>query len=352
VAALLRERPVLPLPGADRIVVLLVDGLGHDQLPGDAQVAPFLAQMTPLVPDGIDAAFPSTTAASIASIGTGLAPGEHGMVGASFWLPELDNILFPLRWRERPNARAVQPEPTLFERAEAANIAVTAVGARAFAGSGLTVAALRGGRYIGADSPGETVVAVADAVSGPAPGLVYGYFSAVDKSGHVHGVGSPQWELDLFHTDLAISQIAQRLPRGTLLLVTGDHGMINCSEEDRVTIDGPEFARGVRRIAGEPRMRHIYLRRGAAAADVALQWQDLLGDRAVVLTRDEAVAQGLFGRIAPGVGQRIGDVLALPTHHTALVSERFDSIVSGLRGQHGGLTRAERRVPLLGWLAG
>ena len=351
VALLTGESMTLPLPSAERVVVVLVDGLGRDILSDATGAAPFLSSLTPVVPEGIDAVFPSTTAASLTSLGTGLPPGEHGVVGASFWMAETDNILFPLGWRERPDPWVVQPERTMLERAAAAGIATTVVSERSFAGSGLTVAALRGGRFLGADSPGEVVVALAAAAAEHPPTLSYGYFHTVDKSGHIHGAGSQQWLLDLQYTDLAIAHLAERLPHGTLLLVTGDHGMVNCPDDARISIDDHVLQAPLRRLAGEPRMRHLYLKPGAAPADVALGWQRVLGDAAVVVTREEAIAEGLFGAVAPGIEERIGDVLAIPTGNVALVSQKFDSIVSSLRGQHGGLTEVERRVPLLGWVA-
>lgn len=348
--ALLTGQPmVLPYPAADRVVVVLVDGLGRDSLAAAAASAPFLTAMTPIVADGIDAVFPSTTAASITSLGTGLAPGSHGVVGASFWLPETDGILFPLGWRDRPEPRLVQPEPTVLQQAAAAGVAATVVSERSFAGSGLTTAALRGGRYVGADSPGEVVIGLAAAAAEPPPTLVYGYFHTVDKSGHIHGAGSEQWLLDLHYTDCALADLAERLPRGTLLLVTGDHGMVNCPDDARVNVDEPALHAPLRRMAGEPRMRHLYVKQGYPAADAAGVWQRHLGDAAAVVTRDEAVAAGWFGPVAAGLDERIGEVIALPTGDGALVSQRFDSIVSGLRGQHGGLTSVELRVPLLGW---
>lgn len=347
--ALQREPRVLPIPDADRIVVLLVDGLGHHMLPLGRAQAPFLSAMVPLAPDGIDAAFPSTTATSLSSFGTGLPPGGHGIVGAAFWLPELDNVLSPLGWRDKPNPRMVQPEPTVFDAAQRAGIATAVVGPRSFNGGGLTVSALRGSPYTGADSPGETIVAIAAAASAAPPVLVYGYFGDVDKSGHIHGVGSQQWLLDLQWTDRAVEALAQRLPKRTLLLVTADHGMVDCPIERRTSIDEPAFAQGVRRISGEPRMRHIYVRPGTDPREVAARWRDRLGDRACVLTRGDAVSAGLFGAVSHGVAERIGDVLALPTGDGSLVSERIDSIVSGLLGQHGGLTEVERKVPLLAW---
>lgn len=348
-AALMRVDPTLPVPAADRIVVLLIDGLGHHQLPIGAKVAPFLSAMTPLRPGGIDTAFPSTTATALTSLGTGLPPGRHGIVGAAFWLPDLDGVLSPLGWRDKPNAVVVQPEPTVFDAARKAGIAATVVGPRAFSSGGLTAAALRGARYVGADSPGELIMAIPEAASAAAPTLVYGYIGEVDKTGHIHGVGSQQWLLDLQWTDRAVAAIAERLPAGTLLLVTADHGMVNCPDAARIDIDGEAFGSGVRRIAGEPRMRQVYLRPGASAERVADRWQHLLADRAVVVTRQRAVAAGLFGQVGYGMSERIGDVLALPVGDFALVSQKVDSIVSGLRGQHGGLTDPERRVPLLAW---
>lgn len=348
--ALLTGDPmVLPYPAAERVVLVLVDGLGRDLLAEAGDAAPFLASMSAIVPEGIDAVFPSTTAASITSLGTGLPPGGHGMVGASFWLPEHDNVLFPLRWRERPEPLAVQPEPTVLQQAAATAVAVTVVSERSLAGSGLTSAALRGGRYVGADSPGEIVVALAAAAAEPPPALVYGYFHAVDKSGHIHGAGSEQWLLDLRYTDRAIADLADRLPRGTLLLVTGDHGMVNCPDAARINVDDHALHAPLRRMAGEPRMRHLYVRPGFSAADAAAVWQRHLGDAAVVLTRQQAIDAGLFGPVGTGIAERIGDAIALPTGDGALVSQRYDSIVSSLRGQHGGLTERELKVPLLGW---
>lgn len=348
--ALLTGQPtVLPYPTAHRVVVVLVDGLGRDILAEYAGAAPFLAQMTPIVPDGIDAVFPSTTPVSITSLGTGLTPGEHGVVGQSFWLPEADQMLFPLRWRDRPEPLAVQPEPTVLQTATAAGIAVTVVSERAFAGSGLTAVALRGGHYFGTDSAGAAVMALAAAAAEPPPTLTYGYFSNVDKSGHVYGAGSDQWLLDLEYTDRALADLAQRLPRDTLLLVTGDHGMVNCPDDARIDVDNPALHAPLRGLAGEPRMRHLYLKPGHSAEQTAALWRRHLGEAAVVVTRTEAIDAGWFGPVATGIDDRIGDVLALPTGDGALVSARFDAIVSSLRGQHGGLSARELRVPLLGW---
>jgi hypothetical protein len=346
-ASLLGVPGPLPLPAADRVVVLLVDGLGAEQLPLADGAAPFLAAMAPVVPDGLDAGFSSTTPVSITTLGTGLPPGRHAMVAPSFLLPATGRGLSPLGWRDDPDPLTVQPAPTVFEQATRAGVACTNVGVRMFVGSGLTVAALRGARDVGADSPGEQVPAVAQAAAAARSTLTYSYFPAVDKSGHLHGAGSTQWQLDLEFTDRAIGLIADRLPGGTLLLVTSDHGMLNCPDERRIDVDGEDFLRGVRYLSGEPRVRHVYARAGVPAQELADRWAAMLGDAAVVATRQEVVEAGWYGPTSPEAAARIGDVVAVATADHALVSRRFDALVSSLRGQHGGLTRTEQKVPLL-----
>jgi len=68
-----------------------------------------------------------------------------------------------------------------------------------------------------------------------------------------------------------------------------------------------------------------------------------------VMSRDQAVAEGLFGVVDPGLADRIGDVLAVATGSAVLASSSIDSLSSSLRGQHGALTEAEMAIPLLAW---
>ena len=119
-STLLRAPARLPIPATDRVVVLLVDGLGHELLRLAETDAPFLCAMQPLLADGLDSPFPSTTATSLTSFGTGLTPGVHGLVGTSFWPPEKDDVLYPLGWWDRPNPFVVQPERTVLQDAAAA----------------------------------------------------------------------------------------------------------------------------------------------------------------------------------------------------------------------------------------
>ena len=112
---------VLGLPNAERYVVVLVDGLGWHLVRGAIRDAPYLAS---LLGDGkpITAGVPSTTVTSLASLGTGLPPGQHGMAGYTTRVPSTGEILNALTWESDLVARAYQPKPTLFERAVEAGV--------------------------------------------------------------------------------------------------------------------------------------------------------------------------------------------------------------------------------------
>ena len=322
------------------VTVLLIDGLGWGALHRHRDVAPRLAG---LAGSGITATFPTTTPTSLASLGTGLSPGEHGIVGAGFWLPETGQVLHPLSWGDQPHPIAVQPEETILERAARRGIDVRSVSPRPYEHSGLTRAALRGGTYCGADSFGERVSEVASAAQS-SRSLTYAYWGDLDRTGHVHGVDSEAWREELRHIDGFVSRIIDLLPRRHILVVTSDHGMIDCR---RVDIDAdPRLRHGVRLVSGEPRMRHVYTRPGAAD-EVAATWAHVLGDDAWVLTRRQAIDAGLFGAVWPDNVERIGDILALARGDVALVSAAVDKTVSGLLGQQGSLTQEDLRVPLL-----
>lgn len=344
----------LNLPRCERAVVLLIDGLGLVPLQqvlaqGDIH-APAIADA---VPNGgsLRSPFPSTTPAGLAALGTGLDVGCHGFVGASFVLPETGHVLWPLSWRDDPLPAAVQPEPTVLEQAAAAGIAVSSISPRAFEDSGLTRAVLRGGTYVGADSFGERVGHTARALKGRGPSLVYAYWGDLDKTGHVHGVGSVDWRYELELVDLMVRRILDVVPSGTRVLVTADHGMLDTTPADRIHLDEyRDLRHAVTHIAGEPRVRHVYTKAGAAA-DVAATWRAVLGDRAQVVLRDDAVARGWFGEVDPVLADRIGDVVVAATGTTVLSSEAIDSRTSALVGQHGSFTDAEMAIPLLQWEA-
>ncbi len=334
-------------PQARRGVVVLVDGLGARQLSRRLGHAPWFRAHVDLSRT-VTAGFPSTTATSMGSFGTGTPPGAHGMLGYEVLVPEEDRVFNELSWEDGPLPERWQPHPTWFERAAAAGLDVVRIGPGFFDGSGLTQAALRGGRFRAAESLAARVDAALTAVRATPRSLVYLYWGEVDKLGHVHGPESFEWTEELESVDRELARLAAGLPDDASLTVTADHGMLACPHETRVDVaDEPALRAGVRHLGGEPRATHVYCEPGASA-DVAAAWTTLLGDRAWVRTRDQAVAAGLFGPVDPAHLARIGDLVVVADgDFTVVDSARMRPQLLALRGMHGALSGEELDVPVV-----
>ena len=289
---------------------------------------------------------PSTTATSLTSLGTGLSPGAHGLVGFTSRIPGTERLLNALMWDKAVDPVEWQPHPTAFSRLVTAGVAATVVNKRDFARSGLTMAAHRGAEFVGADRVGERIAAVV-AASAVRPSLTYVYDADLDWTGHKFGVASTQWLQQLSMVDAEAEQMRETLPPHVRLLVLADHGMIDSPDEARVDVDEHLVLRdGVALLGGEARFRHLYCSRGAVE-DVVATWRETLGDRAEVLTRDDAVLRGWFGTTDASVLPRIGDVLVACRGDAAIVSTADFPYEKTLVGLHGSLTPAEMLIPML-----
>lgn len=354
-----RRLPGLPLPEDVRAVVLVViDGLGRRLLDSHAELAPTLAAAHGIT---LDAPFPTTTATSLTSIGTGTPPGRHGITGMSMAVPHDDRPLVTLTWswirqdldldaRDDVVPESFQPLPTALELARDDGLRTVTVLRPEFATSGLTRAGLRGGEVVGATGREETLTAaVAAAAVSDRPAVVYAHHGDLDALGHLTGPGSGQWCAELAAIDAAVTRAATDLPPDVALVITADHGMVHVPPEGCVELaDAPALLDGVRVLTGDPRARQLHVRAGAAP-DVAAAWQEACAGLAHVRTRDEAIDAGWFGpEIAEHIRPRIGDVVVSASRlDVAWVHREADLFGGRLLGQHGALTPEELEVPAL-----
>lgn len=333
----------LDLPSAPRYVVMLVDGMGFDLLRDHAMAAPFLSSLP--LGDPMTVGVPSTTATSLTSLGTGLNAGRHGVLGYTNRIPGTNQRLNSLKWDQPVDPLEWQPHETVLQRLQADDIAVTVVNDAMFAESGLTLCSQRGVPFRGIETVWERLDEIVDASELSAQSIVYAYESRLDHAGHARGCGSPEWEAMLTTIDTDLRLLREDLPADAVLVVTADHGMVDVPKEGRFDLDQhPELRKDVTLVAGEARFRHIHTRDGAAE-DVALRWQQMLGDRAVVRTQDGV--EEWFGPIDPLVRPRIGDVLVASLGNFAVFSSVDFAIEQRMTGFHGSVTPTEMRVPLL-----
>ncbi|WP_317618872.1 alkaline phosphatase family protein [Cellulomonas palmilytica] len=336
----------LGVPTAPRVCVVLVDGLGHLNLAERSGHAPFLRRAS-AGSEPVTSTFPSTTATALGTFGTGVAPGGTGMLGYTVRVPGTGALANLVQWSGAPEPEEFQPHASTLELLVGAGVPVTSVGPARFAGSGLTRAALRGAHYVPAESLADRVDAALRALR--EPGLAYLYWGDVDKVGHHQGVGSHAWGDALADADAEIARLARSLPRGTVLVVTADHGMVDVDPAQRWDVaTDPRLAADVALVAGEPRASHVHVEPGVPLERVRDTWRDVLGDAALVLTRDEVVGAGLLGPVTDRVLPVVGDLMVAMTGAATVVDTRTQTAASlDMVGVHGSLTPQEMLVPCI-----
>lgn len=351
----LAELPPARLAAVSNLVLLVVDGLGYDLLaerPGP--LAPYLR-------GHLTSVFPSTTAAAIPTFMTGLPPSRHGLTGWHMWLREVGALLAILPLSARPGAPLAEP---LSPRAELPQ--------RLFRHDTLYQSMDRTSYVVSphfiADSPFNRYHS-RDAVKQPYHGLdglfaalgqltakagrkfVYGYWPDYDSAAHEHGCRSPQAlaAVDAFAAAFC-AWLEQIRGSDTLVLVTADHGFIDCPPERQIALaDHPLLAECLALpLCGERRAAWCYLKPGMAPVFEAYVRQHL-AHAARAVPREQLLAEGWFGPgpCHPELAARIGDYALLMADdwviHDTLPGETPYTLI----GHHGGLSPAEMRVPLL-----
>lgn len=344
----------LGLKPARRTVVVLVDGLGAELLRAHGGHAPTLQRAQKAASSTVlDSVFPSTTAAALTSLATGATPSQHGIVGYDSFDPERRRVVNQLGgWPGDLDSLAWQPVPTLFETLHPARTVVT-VSRPKFKDSALTKAGLRGGLFVEATSPTARVQHTLSALKEHRDVLVYLYWDDLDKAGHGHGTGSRQWLDALEELDGAMRRLVSKVDDGTRVVLTADHGMVDVAPEGRVDYaQNEELLGGVEFTAGEPRAVQLHFSCDASAGqreETAAAWRRWMGKDGWVLTREQVRSAGWFGPTwREGVEGRVGDLVIAVRGPLALFDgRRVAPHAFEMVGQHGSLTEAERRVPLL-----
>ncbi len=327
---------------ARQVVLLVLDGLGWEQLERRRHLAPAMGEMEG---GAITSVAPTTTATALTSIALGQSPARHGMVGYRLRVdgPTGDEVLNVLRWRTvSGDARAFLP-PLVFQPQPAfAGAGVPVVTRAEFLTSGFTIAHLSGSRQVGWWLPSGVPVEVKGLLAS-GERFVYAYYDGVDKIAHIHGFGD-HYDAEVVAADRLVADLQAVLPAGAALVVTADHGQVQVGRS--VSPVDPEIAGDTSMMSGEGRFRWLHARPGRAEA-LAEAARQRYRDEAWVWTIDELDGGGWFGGpLPPPTRRRLGDVALVPFLPVAY-QDPADTGEMRLVCRHGSLTPAEMLVPCL-----
>jgi hypothetical protein len=331
------------LAAGERVALILLDAFGlellrrHDDHPlvRRLRVSPLRTQ------------FPSTTTAHVTTAHFGVPVQTHGLYEWNILEPSLGTLICPLRFSlagsdvpedltGRLDPAVLAPGPTFYETLGAP---AAVLHPKMIAPSTYTRLATRGARLYGFTELAAGLRRLSEVLSeAEAPAYAFLYWDAIDRVGHEHGPGSPQ-----FHAEArsALDALDEQLGalRDVTVLLCADHGQVDVSPERLDYLDDlwPELPSLLahRRPAGSSRDAFLHVRAEQAETVIA-GLTDRLGERARVLP-----AADLFDAIGPRLQARLGDVAVLPAPgrqvwlRSAAANERW------FRGQHGGLDPAE-----------
>lgn len=341
-----QARQALGFPEARSAIVALVDGLGFWNIAMRVGHAPYLRSLLSHTENEhpISTCMPSTTVAAMGTFGTGTCPGMTAMTGYTQRNPQTGNIAQLIQFKDSLPPHELQQQPTVFEQL-ARHTRVTSVGLPKFADSPLTQAALRGATYQGHISPSSRIALACRAAT--TPGLTYLYIRDTDKVGHNYGWDSLQWTEAFERVDAQLSLLRRSAPKGTLIVIVADHGMISADPEQCIDIaEHPGLAQGVAQLGGEPRAPMLYVEPSHDVEEVAERWRDRLAGRAVVQTRDEAISSGVYGLVEDRVKPMIGDIVVAALHRVTIVDSRTQSEKAiSLPSVHGSRSAVEMDIP-------
>lgn len=340
---------------AEHVVVLFVDALGFQQFERVYEDVPLLSSfaeagtVTPLT-----STYPSETAACVTTMHTASDPIEHGLLGWNAYDPEADAVYESLPYAALDGGDISLAPSELFDRDPIyGDLAAAGVDPHVVEpdhGPGYSDGALHGATTHFYESESGFAPTLTDVIqNAAAPSYTYAYTPVVDTAAHEHG---PDGDVH----DAAVANVCESLRRAfasvdnetaadTLVCLVADHGQVDVSDattaldETGVTEHLETDRSGNPLVLGGP--RNVHLR--TTDRDTA---RDCLSDLdALVLTREEALDAGLWGRGNPGpvFDRNCGDLLVVP-REGMLVPSRADPEFS-MAGMHGGMASKEMLVP-------
>lgn len=334
----------LQLPSVRHSLVIFVDGLGSENLQSAGGHARFLNSRPRT---SLRCEFPSTTATSISGFATGKRSNEHGVIGYSVFNRSLaigQNLL--TGWKSRSDAAVFKKVECLAEKSN--SIKVRVLGPSAYQDSGFTELTMANAEYTCADAIDDRFRFAEDLVR-VQNSLTYLYVPELDQLAHKHGVKSSQWLDALESIDARIGNLVDQLPVGVGVLVTADHGVIDVSSRDQVLLDEFRwYSQMVLHTAGDPRCNFVYLNNLEDLQNLRSALEEEFGAVAYICSVEDLKISGWADWTSADLFEIVPDLVIIWRENLVGYDRRLSKPQHlKMIGQHGGISDAETRIPLI-----
>lgn len=358
----------------DAVVLFLIDGFGW-RFFEKFQDTPFLKRLTR---DGkvekLTSQFPSTTAAHLTTIHTGLPVGQSGVYEWFYYEPQLDRIIAPLLFsyagdnqrdtlKGQIKARKLYPNETLYQQLGNLGFHSHVFGGYGYTPSPYSNIVMRGAKLHSFKTLGEALVNFGITLdTQKKPALFHFYFEKIDSICHQYGPTAAQTEAEIEAFLLLMEYFFKRVFTGkknTLFLLTADHGAVEVNPKTVNYLNKDKRFAGIERFLKVNRSGELLVPAGSAR-DMFLYVKDDLLDEAQAFLSSQLEGQaevvksgwlmenGYFGPvISPQFRARVGNLVVLPYRNESVWWYEKDRFEQRFHGHHGGLTPQEMEIPLI-----
>ncbi|HZP55568.1 MAG TPA: alkaline phosphatase family protein [Candidatus Saccharimonadales bacterium] len=362
------------LEGVKNIVFFLVDGFGVKQW--ETYKSKYKA-LQRFEQDGyinaLESVFPSSTPVALNTLHTnGLLPAQHGLIDWWLYVEEIDKIIATLPFAAMGNEEmdsllkiGAKPSilldnPTTYEQFEAQGIKTKTFILKGYLQSVYTKVAYKGSELIPHVDITELFATLSNELAKPQEKPTYNfvYWGGIDGTGHQYGPDTSEYRQVVNEYFTALEDFLAKVndTKNTLFVISADHGQVNVNPKETIYLDKIAGLANFFRISknGNPILpwggkREMFMAiNDDEQADALKLLRDKLGEDVELVESEEALRAGLFGEALakhPHLKSRIGDMIVLPKGNKTVWYLHPNEEPYKHRGEHGGLSEAELKVP-------
>jgi len=358
----------------DAVVLFLIDGFGW-RFFERFQDAPFIQRIAKQGSiEKLTSQFPSTTAAHLTTIHTGLPVGQSGVFEWYYYEPLLDQIIAPLLFsfsgtKERDTLKPTNIDPSLlypktmfYPALSKMGVAPYVFGMREYTPSTFSNIVMSGAELRRFNTLSEALVNLGALIEKQTrPAYVHLYFDKIDSISHEYGPNAPQTEAEIETFLLMMEHYFERIFKGkkrVLFLMTADHGQVEIDPKTTIYLNTDLRFAGVERFLKSNRNGQLLVPAGSAR-DMFLYIKDdfldesqaflasRLDGRADVVKTEYLLSEGYFGpEISSRFHERVGNLVILPYRYESVWWYEKNKFEQRFYGHHGGLTPQEMETIL------
>lgn len=379
---LLRLPYKLPLPKdtllkkiTGKVAFLFIDSFGWFFFEKYKNKYPFLNRfLSKGVVSKLTSQFPSTTAAHVTSIHTGLPVGKSGIFEWYYYEPKVDAIIAPLLFsnageKEHDTLLSVKIDPkTIYPKQTFYNdLKRYQVKSFIFQHKNYTPSTYSDVVFSGATavfpyrSLAHSLTLLSQTIlHSTGPAYYFYYYDAIDTSGHTDGPNSLIHQAEIHNLFTALEDLfyqSVKKEKNFTLLISADHGMAKINPKQTFYLN-----REIKNVsqdlkvnrqkqllvpAGSCRDMFVYAKPSSVPKFKQILKQKLKG-KAEVYEAKELIEQGFFGKeISCEFTKRLSSLVILPYSQEAVWWYEKNKFEQKFFGHHGGLTPKEMHIPFL-----